>query len=197
MHFLACRSAVAGLALATMLAASTGCARRLEPLGREETFHWVEQPVAFSPPPARWYRQGDSDGRTVGVRFILTNGGGQVMSVAAWRRPPDGYEGDRIGSLEDLVPYVRMDPARKQEPERWRVGRDYDTTWAGQPAFVTEDTLITPERPLLYHEVHWVVDGAAFKAVYQGMPENLDTFHRVVDSVRFPEPEDSVGVSMP
>ena len=170
------------VALALVIA---GCAAR-EPLLPEETFHWVAQPIAFAPPPARWYRQGDNGGGLLGVRFILRDGGGQVMSLYAFRRLPEGLE--RVTSLEELVPFARMDPARRQEPERWRTGRAHDTTLAGQAAFVTEDTLIAPEQTLLYHEVFWVVDGAAFKAVYQGRSENLATFHRVVDSVRFPEP---------
>jgi len=78
-----------------------------------------------------------------------------------------------------------------QEPERWRIAYERDTAWAGQPAFASDDTLITPERPLLYREIFWVVHGCAFKAVYQGMPENLPTFHRLVDSIRFPEEADA------
>jgi hypothetical protein len=35
-----------------------------------------------------------------------------------------------------------------------------------------------------------VVNGCAFKAVYQGTPENLRAFARVVESIRFPEGND-------
>ena len=45
-----------------------------------------------------------------------------------------------------------------------------------------------PEQTLLYHQVFWVVNGCAFEAIFQGKEENLETFHRVVDSIRFPEP---------
>jgi hypothetical protein len=77
-----------------------------------------------------------------------------------------------------------------QEPDRWRIGYERDTTFAGQPAFASDDTLITPERPLLYREIFWVVHGCGFKAVYQGTEENLTTFYRVVDSIRFPDEAD-------
>src|SRR6267142_1710080 len=56
-----------------------------EALLRSETFTWVRQPIAFSPPPARWERQGDSGGGSIGVRFILRGGGGQCISITAFR----------------------------------------------------------------------------------------------------------------
>lgn len=252
----------ASAALALAVAFAAGCARGPEPLGTAETFHWVAQPVAFSPPPSRWERQGDNGGGMLGVRFILAGGGGQSIGVHAYRLLA---ERDRRGALERLIacrdsltrreflhevslarartddpvsereamtamrinaeldravsdqlsgqpgmvaadleaalkaaseyeptlveilPRVRLRPERMQEPGRWRIGYERDTTLAGLPAFASDDTLFTPERPLLYHEVFWVVRGCAFKAVYQGTPENLGTFHRVVESIRFPE----------
>ena len=76
------------------------------------------------------------------------------------------------------------------EPERWRIGYERDTILAGYPAFASDDTLFTPERPLLYREIFWVVNGCAFKAVYQGTAANLPTFAEVVDSIQFPEGAD-------
>ena len=253
--------AFAAAALALALACAAGCARGPEPLPPAELFHWVRQPVAFSPPPAKWYRQGENGGGMLGVRFILTGGGGQVMSVGADRlmaerdrreaierliarrdsltqrdflrelslahaRTDDpvsereaaaalainaaldramndqlsGQPGFVAADLDDalraaaayeptlaeVLPRVRLQPQRMQEPARWRIGYERDTTIAGLPAFASDDTLITPERPLLYHEIFWVVRGCVFKAVYQGTPENLATFHRVVDSIQFP-----------
>lgn len=253
--------AAAALALALALAGAAGCARGPEPLLPAEVFHWVRQPVAFSPPPARWYRQGDNGGGLLGVRFILTGGGGQVMGIGADRllaerdrreaiekliarrdsltqreflrelslaraRTDDpvsereaaaalainaaldraaqdhlsGQPGFVAADLDDalraaasyeptlaeVLPRVRLRPERMQEPARWRIGVERDTTIAGLPAFASDDTLVTPERPLLYHEIFWVAGGCVFKAVYQGTPENLATFHRVVDSIQFP-----------
>lgn len=253
-------AAVAAGLLALALAA--GCAPRPEPLGAPETFHWVAQPVAFSPPPARWERQGDNGGGKLGVRFILRGGGGECISVSAYRRLAErsrrdalerlvanhgsftqrefldslqfarartddpisereaeaaarinaaldrasadylaGSPGLTANSLEaaleaardyeptlaEILPAVRLVPERMQEPARWRLGYARDTTLAGLPAFVSHDTLVTPERPLLYTQVFWVVNGCAFDAVFQGTPENLGTFFRVVDSIRFPE----------
>jgi hypothetical protein len=93
--------------------------------------------------------------------------------------------------LAELLPAIRLWPERMQEPDRWRLGRDRDTVWAGRPAFASDDTLIAPEQTLLYHQVFWVVKGCAFKATFQGRPENLNVFHRVVDSIQFPEPRDA------
>jgi hypothetical protein len=90
-------------------------------------------------------------------------------------------------TLEEILPRIRLHPERMQEPERWRLGYARDTVIAGQPAFASDDTLITDERPLLYHQVFWVVNGCAFNAIYQGTPENLPTFRRVVDSITFPD----------
>ncbi len=214
------------------LFAAAGCERGPEPLEPAETFHWVVQPIAFSPPPARWQRQGDNGGGMLGVRFILTDGGGQVISVYAYRllaerdrreaiasliarrnalsrqdflrelslaraRTEDpiseqeaevarqinaaldrallDFLAERPGSvaseldaalraaasyeptLEEILPHVRLRPERMREPDRWRIGYERDTTLAGLPAFASDDTLITPERPLLYREVFWVV----------------------------------------
>jgi hypothetical protein len=96
-------------------------------------------------------------------------------------------------TLEEILPRIRLRPERMQEPERWRIGYERDTTLAGRPAFASDDTLITPERPLLYHEVFWVVEGCAFKAVYQGTAENLETFNRVVETIRFPSVDDDAS----
>lgn len=256
------------LLAAGALALGAGCAKGPEPLGAPETFHWVAQPITFAPPPARWERQGDNAGGTLGVRFILRGGGGQVMSVAAHRllaerdrravlahlvahrdsmplralldsiglarartddpisereaeaatrinaalsRAVSDYLAGSPGlgasdldealrasrdyepTLPELLPRLRLVPARRQEPDRWRLGRERDTVLAGWPAFAGDDTLITPERPLLYHQVLWVVRGCAFEAIYQGTPENLATFQRVVDSIRFPEAADATA----
>jgi hypothetical protein len=254
--------------VALLVTVIAGCARSPAPLEPAETFTWVAQPIAFSPPPRRWERQGDNGGGMLGVRFILRGGGGQCISVGAYRqlaerdrrqalarlisrrdslsrrefleqlslarprtedpisdreaatarqidaaldRAMTDYLSERPGfvayeldaalkaasayepTLAEILPHVRLRPERMQEPERWRIAYERDTVWAGQPAFVSDDTLFTPERPLLYREVFWVVHGCAFKAVYQGMPENLPTFHRVVDSIVFPKEADAAS----
>jgi hypothetical protein len=241
------------------LLGAIGCGRNAESLGPPETFRWVSQPITFSPPTGSWRREGDNSGGILGVRFVLTGGGGQCLSVGGYRlladrdvrgklerlvaarfalrarvprksRAPgphgrhspsrsrrDGgrqrraqprrqdYVTQQSGfvtadleaavraaasyepTLDDVLPRVRLHPERMQEPERWRIGIARDTTLAGHPAFASDDTLITPERPLLYHQVFWVVRGCAFQAVYQGTPQNLATFDRVIDSIQFPE----------
>jgi hypothetical protein len=252
--------------MALACATATGCGAGQARLGRPETFHWVAQPIAFSPPPARWQREGDNGGGMLGVRFVLTGGGGQCISVLANRllaerdrrvalrgliargaslsrrefldslslarartdnptsereaataeevnaaldRAMSDYLGERPGfvasdleaalraaesyeiTLEEVLPSMRLVPERMPHTDWWRIGYEHDTTLAGLPAFASEDTLIADDRPpLLYHEIFWVVNGCAFKAIFQGTKQNLGTFYRVVDSITFPEPED-------
>jgi hypothetical protein len=260
----ACRCVFVALLVWAGLTAGCGGSQQ-EALLPAETFSWVRQPIAFAPPPSRWERQGDNGGGTLGVRFILRGGGGQVISVAAYRRlaerdrraplarlvtrrdslsqheflrelslvrPPtddpisereaetarainqsidrasSDYLAGSMGfvasdldialqaatryqpTLEELLPHIRLDPGRSQGPIQWRIGYERDTVIAGLPVFASDDTLITPEQTLLYHEIFWAVNGCAFKATFQGRLQNLDTFHRVVDSIRFPEPKD-------
>ena len=251
----------AALVALVMLVAS-GCGAPVAKLAPAETFHWVAQPIAFSPPAGPWERQGDNGGGLLGVRFILRGGGGQCISVYAHRQlaerdrreaiarliarhdslsrrefldelslarartedpisPREATTAQAINdaldraerdffdeqpgfvaadldaalraadayqpTLAELLPSIRLRPERMQEPARWRIAYERDTTLAGRPAFASDDTLIAPERALLYREVFWVVNGCAFKAVYQGTDQNLRTFARVVDSIRFPE----------
>jgi len=91
-------------------------------------------------------------------------------------------------TLTEILPRVRLQAHDNAAMGiSWRTGYEHDTVISGRPVFASDDTLITPERPLLYHEVFWVVNGCAFKATFQGVAENLPLFHRVVDSITFPD----------
>jgi len=96
-------------------------------------------------------------------------------------------------ALADVLPQIRLRPETRQEPWRWRLGFERDTTIAGRAAFASDDTLITPERPMLYHQVFWVVNRCAFQAVYQGTKPNLRHFERLLSSIQFPAPADTVA----
>jgi hypothetical protein len=90
-------------------------------------------------------------------------------------------------TLAVVLPRLRLHPEAMSEPARWHIGYERDTTLAGFPAFASDDTLVTPERPLLYHEIFWVVNRCAFKASYQGTRENLGRFNSLVASIQFPD----------
>jgi hypothetical protein len=90
-------------------------------------------------------------------------------------------------SLAELLPHMRLDPAKRQNPAWWVLGSGRDTVLAGLPAYVSDDTLLAPEQKLLYRQVYWVVDGTGFQAIYQGRPDHQHVFEKMVASVRFPE----------
>ncbi len=90
-------------------------------------------------------------------------------------------------TLAEILPRIRLSPEAMQEPERWRIAYERDTTLAGYPAFASDDTLITPEGPLLYRQVFCVVNRCAFKVEYQGTREHLGLFDRLVGSIQFPD----------
>jgi hypothetical protein len=95
------------LCLATV-ALSLGCAR--EQAQPPETFTWCPQPLSFSPPPPHWQGQGDNGGGTLGVRFILSGGGGQCISLAAYS---SFVERDRRAALARLI--SRRDSLERRE----------------------------------------------------------------------------------
>jgi hypothetical protein len=187
----------AGVAMLGALVAA-GCGR-VDPraqvkLGPPERFDWVPEPIEFSPPPTAWRREGDNGGGLLGVRFILSGGGGQVMSVAAYRQWSEKLPRKEIAlalahqpTLAELLPHMRLVPGERQNPSWWVLGSGRDTVLAGLPAHVSNDTLLAPEQKLLYRQVYWVVDGTGFQAIYQGRPENQHVFEKLVESVRFPE----------
>jgi hypothetical protein len=81
---------------ATLL--SGGCAREhLEP---SETFTWCEQRISFSPPPAPWRREAENSGGLLGVRFVLTGGLGERITVATY---PNLAKRDRRDALTKLI----------------------------------------------------------------------------------------------
>jgi hypothetical protein len=248
--------------LALLLIAAAGCGERRQATLPPEAFNWVRQPISFSPPSGPWERQGENGNGTLGVYFVLRGGGGQCISVGAYRQLAERDRREALArlisrrdslsqrefldeislarartedpisdresetartinddlsrattaylegspgfvaasldgalaaaaayepTLEELLPTLRLVPARMQEPDRWRIAYERDTTIVGLPAFASDDTLFTPERPLLYRQVFWVVNGCAFHTTYQGTPENLKTWYRLIDTIRFPE----------
>src|SRR5262245_19324454 len=78
----------------------SGCGTRREPLQTSETFTWCPQSISFSPPPSRWWRQGTNGDGTLGVRFILTGGGGQCISLAGYS---SFVERDRRAAIARLI----------------------------------------------------------------------------------------------
>ena len=79
-------------------------------LGAPEKFDWVPEPLEFAPPPVVWRREGDNGGGLLGIRFILENGGGQVMSVAAYRQ-----WSEKLPRKEILELLADMDSTQQRE----------------------------------------------------------------------------------
>ena len=86
----------------TTLAAVIGCGHDAAEtlLQPPETFSWCAQPISFSPPSSRWRREAESSGGLQGVRFVLQGGGGQCVTVAAFRVLA---ERDRRAALQTLI----------------------------------------------------------------------------------------------
>ena len=75
------------LVVLVLAAAAAGCgheAATRTALQPPETFSWCAQPISFSPPAPQWTREAEKSGGLLGVRFVLTGGGGQCITVAAF-----------------------------------------------------------------------------------------------------------------
>src|SRR5262245_49682913 len=170
----ACVAALGAVAALALFAAG-GCGSKPNvKLGASETFHWVAQPVAFSPPPSKWYRQGSNSGGLLGIYFILTGGGGQCIGVYAYhglaerdRREPLRKLISRRDSLErrEFLDELSLARPRQEEPvcERERVAmlavndaidRAMNDYLQDHPGFVTGDLdaalrAATPYEPTL------------------------------------------------
>ena len=66
-----------------------------------EEFRWSTQAVAFSPPPARWRREGELSGGVKGVRFVKERGLGEAITVGEFHRVGDRDRTDAIQKLLD------------------------------------------------------------------------------------------------
>jgi len=134
-----------------------GASAKLQP---PEAFHWIWQPISFSPPPANWYRDGDNSGGELGVRFILRDGGGQVIEVSAYRQLAERERRSAlarlIGRQDSLTKYEFLDqlslarpnpadlPISDRESEAMRtinrsIDRANENYLADNPGFATAD----------------------------------------------------------
>jgi hypothetical protein len=82
--------------------AAGGCGSANDPvvLPPPETFRWAEQPIAFSPAPEGWRREGYGQGGLKGVLFIKTGSVGEGITVAVHHLVSDR---DRTAELRDLL----------------------------------------------------------------------------------------------
>jgi hypothetical protein len=105
---------VARFGLPVVVALASGCAREaVVALLPPETFRWAEQPVAFSPPPEGWRREGYGQGGLKGVMFIKTGSVGEGITVAVHYIVSDR---DRTAEIRDLL--KRWDSMNRFERER-------------------------------------------------------------------------------
>jgi len=103
------RRALPALAFAIAAALASGCAReKPAALGPPETFHWVHQPVSFSPPPPQWERQGYNEGGQLGVFFTHRGSVGERMFVAVHRRLAERDSRDSLNAM--LERFDSLDP---------------------------------------------------------------------------------------
>lgn len=100
------------IAFALPILALAGC-QKTDPLLPAETFRWAEQPVAFSPPPEGWRREGYGQGGLKGLMFIKTGSVGEGITIAVQYVLSDL---DRTAELRDLL--ERYDDLNAFERER-------------------------------------------------------------------------------
>jgi hypothetical protein len=93
------RRRVGFTAIALALVALAAC-QKADPLLPVETFRWAEQPVAFSPPPEGWRREGYGQGGLNGLMFIKTGSVGEGITVAVHYVISDL---DKTAELRDLL----------------------------------------------------------------------------------------------
>lgn len=85
--------------MATIALVLAGC-RETPPSPREE-FRWTSQAIAFSPPPARWRREGELSGGVRGVRFVKERGAGEAITVGEFHRVGERDHSAAIRKLLD------------------------------------------------------------------------------------------------
>lgn len=85
--------------LVLLLCALAAC-KSEEPLAPAEVFRWTDQPVSFSPPPARWRREGELSGGVKGVRFVKERSVGEAITVGEFHHVA---ERNRSAAIQDLL----------------------------------------------------------------------------------------------
>ena len=125
--------------------APTGCAKKATPLLPAETFHWAEQPIAFSPPPEGWRREGYGQGGLKGVMFIRTGSVGEGITVAVQYVISDR---DQTAELRDLL-------------ERYDSMSDGERSRALRVAPMRTDSPFTPQESQIAAAVNEDLSSAA------------------------------------
>jgi len=92
--------AALAIALATGCGSKPAASHVPSNFGPPETFHWVDQPIAFATPPPIWRRDSYGNGARRGIWFVKERSGGEAILVAEVdlfvRR-------DRSGALREIL----------------------------------------------------------------------------------------------
>jgi hypothetical protein len=138
---------VAHVAITLVLVA--GCGPRTDGtpsaggLGPPETFDWVDQPIAFAPPPPEWRRDGYGNGDRRGIWFVKEHSGGEVIIVA---EVDLFHDRDRSAALRQLLDrldaYEDRDLSRALTLARWRT----DMPFFGNEAEVAAAVNVAVDR---------------------------------------------------
>lgn len=112
-----------------------GC-RETTPLQPPEVFRWTSQPIAFSPPPPRWRREGELSGGVRGVRFVKERGAGEAITVGEFHRLG---ERDRSKAIQELLDRFDAIDARTFQREAQLAESRTDDPHSDLEAAVAED----------------------------------------------------------
>ena len=90
-------------------------------------------------------------------------------------------------SLGDVIARVEFKPERRQNPEYCQMLGRRESTIAGEPAVIVDDTVKVPERPQTYsaREAYFVHNSHMFICTFIGLQESLAVFDAILASIEF------------
>lgn len=159
-----------------------------QPPEPSETFRWGDQPIAFSPPPKAWTREGHAGGGRKGVqftRYAVPPSRIIVAEVSLTTAP---------STVEEIFPQFRLTPEKFPSADSVTVGEPMRAVVAGYPSFQTDYTLRERSMQHRGREFFTVAGRRAFVFSLLGPEADLRVLENLVASVRFPDAGGSDGV---
>ena len=161
-----------------------------------EEFHWTAQPIAFSPPPPRWRREGELSGGVKGVRFVKERGLGEAITVGEFHRVGERDRSEAIQKLLDQFDtFDRREFLRAAQLAESRTGEpssDLEAKVAAEVNAALRDartSYLTGDRELARRQTRQALEAAKrFRLTLDDVLENV-----ALEPLRRQEPASSRG----